>query len=172
MLQSHKKENTVVADWWSYDAEDAMLYYETKEDNKPPVFKKTHTYFFAESKIGDGWIVASEEEDGENTAIILWNNSELNVGNDLVAEVINWNLCADSKEATFGIYAAIITGKQPWVWEEGFPIVTLRGYYRDGGYFEDPIRLIIPLEKNGMIAIGQSRGRHYYLHTTNAVATA
>lgn len=171
MLQSHETEKTVVADWWSYDAEDAMLYYETKEDGKTPVFKKTHTYFFAESKIGDGWIVASEEDE-ENTSIVLWNSSELNVGNDLVAEVVKWELSANSKEYTFGINTAVVTGKQPWVWEEGFPIVTLRGYYRDGGYFEDPIRLIIPLENNGMIAIGKSRGRHYYLHTATAAATA
>ena len=164
MLENHETEKTVVADWWSYDAENAILYYETKEDGKPPIFKKTHTYFYCESKMGDGWIVASEEENGENTSIILWNNSELNVGNDIVAEVVNWELSANSKE--------FIANKQPWVWEEGFPIVTLQGHYRDGGRFEDPIRLIIPLENSGMIAIGNSRNRYYYLHTPTAATTA
>lgn len=166
MLES--QENLVVANWWIYDSDTNMLYYDITE-NDESVFKKTRTFFFAEYEIGEGWIVPSENE---NRYIVLWNNNELTVGNELVAEIVKWDLLAMNGDEilanfTFGINAAVIDGKQPWVWEEGFPIVTLRGYYRrDGGYFEDPISLIIPLETGGMVAVGKSRGRHYYLHTT------
>ena len=172
-----KQENLVVADWWSYDDDTNTLYYEpitdvTDPTNKP-VFKQTRTFFFAESDIGEGWIVPSEDE---NHSIILWKTSELTAGNDLVAEVVKWNLLATHhgeilEGHTYGISVSVIDNKKPWVWEEGLPEVTLRGHYRDGGYFEDPIRLIIPLQSGGMIAIGKSRGRHYFLHTVS-VATA
>lgn len=154
-------QNTIVAEWWNYDIEIATLYY---EEMGTPGLQKVHTSLFSSSQIEDAWMGVSEE--GKN--ILLWNDKELSPGNNLVAEVVNWNLRAIHEgnvleRFTFGIYCAVIAGRLTWTWEEGFPNVSLCGHYRDGGYFEDPVRLLIPLETGGLIALGKARNRQYYV---------
>ena len=155
----------IVAEWWHYDAEIATLYYE--EANLPePSLKKVQTSLYQTREIGDAWIGTSPL--GEK--IILWEDKELSPGKDLVAEVKSCELYATKgeeilKNFTYGIHCAVVEGKQPWIWEEGeeLPQVKIRGHYRDGGRFEDSIRLIIPLMKGSYIAIGKSRGRKYFI---------
>lgn len=74
----------------------------------------------------------------EGETILLWNDKELSPGKSLVAEVKDWDFNVNLKP------------------------VKIRGNYQDGGYFEDSIRLLIPLTTGSFIAIS-IKNRRYYL---------
>ena len=150
------RQNLVVAEWWHYDSISSTIYgeYKLKSDQLKTFHFQT---LIVSADVDAAWLAIDKST---RQKFLLWNDRELVPEQEIVAEV--WPWCLRSGNLTYAIYACLLGGCR-WEWSQEIPRVFLCGKYRDGGYFEDNLRLIIPLENDSAIAIS-NRNRRYYLH--------
>lgn len=154
-------KSSVEANWWHYDIATRTLFYEIVEKNRTNLKKLRCTISAGETE--NSWVaIPVPQLEAKKQSVILWEDNEFSPGKELVESVRNWEIHSNSRVVSFGIYYMFVN-QLIWEWEKGIPEIRLRGHYRDGTFFEDTLRLIIPFANGSALAISKSKNRKYFL---------